>query len=255
MVAGMKYISTDKDTQFIETLAQNAISSISLDMPSDWQIAGIQKCVISEMMLQCTQGGLDLEIIFWRTSGYDDSDMDIAKIINRISLTEGTDGATQIAGANQYLYKNPLGQNVEFIDEDFSSKIHISLVNRDATTKNTAASGTVQLSAGAAGSVDSITVNGVECLSAAVPFNTTLDQTASDVKDNIVAYKATSGYTATVSTDTVTVLADSAANLGEIANGYVLASTATTITTVDTSPLSGALGNVVLTLGCTPYFC
>lgn len=254
MVSGMKYISSDKDTQFDSTLAQHEIESESLSMSTDWVTAGIHKCLISEMMLQCTQGGLDLELIFWRTSGFNDSDMDESKIINRISLAEGTDGATQIAGANQYYYKNPLGQSIEYIDEDHSSKIHVSLVNRDATKKNTAAVGTIQMTAGTGGEFSSITVDGVEILSGAVSFNGTINQTVADLETNVDAFTGTSGWTSDATTDTLTITAVADALLGEVTNSVVIANTLTSdIATTLVNPV-GALGNVVLTLGCTPYF-
>ncbi len=250
---GMKYISSDKDLHFDSTLAQHAIENESLSMPTDWVTAGIYKCLISEMMLQCTQGGLDLELIFWRTAGYDDSDMDEAKIINRISLTEGTDGATQIAGANQYYYKNPLGQSVEYINEDHSGKIYVSLVNRDVTVKNTAAEGTIQLTAGTAGSqFTSVTVGGVTVTSGAVAFNTSINQTMADLETNIDAFTGTSGFTSDTTTDTTTITAVDV--LGEVGNGEVIATVLTGDFATTIVNMAGALGDIVLTLGCTPYF-
>ncbi len=250
----MKFISSDKDSQFDSTLATNAIETESLAMPSDWQTAGINKCAISEMMLQCTQGGLDLELIFWRTASANNADMDLAKIITRISLTEGTDGATQIAGANQFYYKNPLGQSVEYIDEDNSGQIHVSLVNRDATKKNTAAEGTIQMTAGTGGEFSSITIGGVEVLSGAVAFNVSIDQTVADLESNLDAFTGTSGWTSDAVTDTLTITASSDAKLGEVSNSLEIIATVTSdIATTDVDPV-GALGDIVLTLGCTPYF-
>lgn len=254
MAQGLKYIQSDKDTHFKTTLAQHALESVSLNMPDTWQTAGINKCTISELMLECTQGGLDLELIFWRTSGYNNADMDLAKIITRISLAEGTDGATQIGGANQYIYKNPLGQSIEFVDEDFSSKIHVSLVNRDATKKNTAAIGTIQLTAGTAGQITQITVDGEELLSAPVVWAVSIDNTMALLETEIDSFTGTSGWTSDTTTDTTTITASSDAKLGEVENGSVIVATVTgDLATTDVDPV-GALGNAVLTLGCTPYF-
>ena len=251
---GIKYISSDKDSQFDSTLAQHAIETETLAMPSDWQTAGIYKCVISEMMLQCDQGGLDLELIFWRSASANNSDMDLSKIIARISLTEGTDGATQIAGANQYYYKNPLGQSIEYVDEDHSGQIHVSLVNRDATKKNTAAIGTIQMTAGTGGQFTMITIGGVEVLSAPVAFNGTINQTVQDLETNLDAFTGTSGWTSDAVTDTLTITASSADKLGEVSNNLEIVATVTSdIATTDVDPV-GAFGDVVLTLGCTPYF-
>lgn len=251
---GMRFISSDKDTQFDSTLAQHAIESESIDMPTDWQTAGIYKCVISELAVQSTQGGLDLELIFWRTAGFDDADMDLSKVISRIALPEGSD-TLQIASANQFYYKNPLVQSIEYVDEDHSSKIHVSLVNRDATKKNTAASGTIQLTAGTAGSeISSVTVGGVTITSAAVPFNVSIDQTMADLETNIDAFTGTSGWTSDTVTDTCTITASSDDKLGEVSNDLEIVVTVTgDFATTDVDP-TGALGDVVLTLGCTPYF-
>ena len=254
MANGQKFISTDKDTQFIANLATNAIDSISLDMPSDWQTAGINKLVINELMLQCTQGGLDLELIFWRTSGYNNADMDEAKIITRISLTEGTDGATQIAGANQYYYKNPLGQSIEYVDEDNSSKIHVSLVNRDATAKNTAATGVITMSAGTGGNLTSMTLDGEELLSAPVAWNADIATTLLAIEVEIDSFTATSGWSSDAVAAALTMLAEGD-KLGEVSNNVVLDyAQSDDMAFSITTPIAGALGNVVLTLGCVPYF-
>jgi hypothetical protein len=251
MTYGLKYISSDKDTQFDSTLAQHAIETESIAMPETWQQAGIYKCVISEMMLQCTQGGLDLELIFWRSASANSSDMDLAKIITRISLTEGTDGATQIGAANQYYYKNPLGQSIEYVDEDHSGQIHVSLVNRDATTKNTAAVGTIQMTAGTGGQFTMITIGGVEVLSAPVAFNGSINQTVADLETNLDAYTGTSGWTSDATTDTLTITSIA---LGSVNNDLEIVATVTSdIATTDVDP-SGGLGDIVLTLGCTPTF-
>ena len=93
MTQGMKFISSDKDTQFNSTLATHAIENESVNMPADWITAGIYKCVISELTVQTTQPDLDLELIFWRNGSYNTSDMDTAKIIDRITLTANSTAA------------------------------------------------------------------------------------------------------------------------------------------------------------------
>lgn len=102
-----------------------------------------------------------------------------------------------------------------------------------------AAAGSVQLTGGASGTVDSITVDGVELLTAAVAFNTDLDTTASDVADAINANVTVPNYVASVSTDTVTI---TSLDAGVSGNGLVVASGATTITTSDTNLAGGADG-------------
>ncbi len=135
---GMKYIASDKDVHFIDALADNAIKSESISMPSDWVTAGINKCVISELTAQ-SEEDIDLELIFWANGNYNSTDQDTAKMIGRVSLLKSTN--EQIGGAGQYYIPNPLAQSIEYIDEDHSGKIHVSLVCRDADTKSISTGG------------------------------------------------------------------------------------------------------------------
>src|SRR3990167_5916230 len=50
-----------------------------------------------------------------------------------------------------------------------------------ARTAEVLSTGSVTLTGGAAGSVDTLTVNGIDILGGSVPFNTSLNQTAADV--------------------------------------------------------------------------
>lgn len=107
---------------------------------------------------------------------------------------------------------------------------------------NTAATGTVELTGGAAGSVDGITVNGVQIMSSAVAFNSSLSQTATDVAANITAHTSSPNYTATADGAVITISA--AQSVGADANGFVVVSSATTITTSDTNMASGVTNAV-----------
>lgn len=119
------------------------------------------------------------------------------------------------------------------VDETLSS---VSLTVT-AGTASTAATGTVTLTGGGAGSVDSVTVNGVTITSGAVPYNTSLDQTASDLAANITAHTSTPNYTAAAVGAIVTISAAQSAGAGP--NGYVVAATTTTITTSTANMASG----------------
>jgi len=145
MAMGFAYIATDKDTDFEATLAENAILSESIDMPTDWQTADIQKCIISEMSVQSDEN-LDWELLFWANGDYNNTDLDLSKVITRISLAATT--ADQIAGSNQYIYDNPLAQSIEYVDEDNTSKIHISLINRSASAKSADPNGSIVIRIG-----------------------------------------------------------------------------------------------------------
>lgn len=98
------------------------------------------------------------------------------------------------------------------------------------------ATGTVTLTGGASGSVDGITVDGVQIMSGSVAFNTDLDTTAQDVADDINAFTSSPNYTATAAGAVITI---SAATKGTDDNGHVVVSTATTITTTDVNMSGG----------------
>lgn len=142
----LRYFASDKDTHFTGALAQNAIENESINMPTDWQTAGKQKITISEINLQADED-LDMELVLWSSSSYSNTDLDLDKMITRISFTAAT--AEQIAGAGQYYYENPLVQSIEYIDEDNTSKVHIGLVCRDASGKSAGASGETVVRIGA----------------------------------------------------------------------------------------------------------
>lgn len=97
--------------------------------------------------------------------------------------------------------------------------------------------GSVQLTGGASGSVDSVTVDGVELLSQAVNFNTSLNQTASDLADEINDNITNPNYEAEAVTDTVTI-----SQIVPVEGTLTVTSTATTITTSDTDVTGATFG-------------
>ena len=109
-----------------------------------------------------------------------------------------------------------------------------------ALTNEVLSAGTVTLNTGAAGSVDTLTVNGVEVMGAAVAFNTSLTQTAADVAAQINRYHSYAEYIATSSGAVVTITA--LPGTGTTPNGFVVASTATTITKTDANMAGGVAG-------------
>lgn len=100
--------------------------------------------------------------------------------------------------------------------------------NSGSHTSEVLSTGTVTLSTGAAGSVDTVTVNGMNILTSSVPFNTSLTQTAADVAAAINMGMSDPEYTATSSGDVVTISA--VRGTGATPNGYVVSGTFTTIT-------------------------
>ena len=121
--------------------------------------------------------------------------------------------------------------------------------NSGAHTAEVRATGTVTLTGGASGTVDTITVNsGANLLPAAVPFNTSLTQTAADVASAINRYQGPdSYYTATSSGAIITLQADFGA--GATVNTRAVACSSTTITNSTANLASGVTALNGLRLG------
>jgi hypothetical protein len=112
--------------------------------------------------------------------------------------------------------------------------------NSAAITNEVLASGSVTLTAGAAGSVDSISVNGVNILGTSVPFNTSLTQTASDVAAQCENYQSAVDYDITSSGAVITITARPGTGVNP--NGFAVAATSTTITTSVANMAGGVAG-------------
>lgn len=100
--------------------------------------------------------------------------------------------------------------------------------NAGTRTAEVCASGTVTLTGGASGSVNTVTVNSVDILGGAVSFNSTLTQTAADVAAQINRNKSSPNYRAESSGAVVTIYA--LPGTGTQPNGYAVSATLTTIT-------------------------
>lgn len=110
--------------------------------------------------------------------------------------------------------------------------------NSGAITNEVLSTGTVTLTGGAAGSVNTVTVNSVDVLGGSVPFNSSLTQTAADVATQINRSKSNPDYTATSAGAVVTISA--LPGTGTSPNTFVVATTLTTITTTVTAMAGGA---------------
>ncbi len=102
-----------------------------------------------------------------------------------------------------------------------------------ALTHEVLSYGTVSLDSGASGSVNTLTVNSIEVMGVAVPFNTTLTQTAADVAAQINRYSSVPDYYATSSGAVITIYALNGTGVGP--NTYAVATGVTTITKTDTA--------------------
>lgn len=106
-----------------------------------------------------------------------------------------------------------------------------------ALTREVNSAGTVTLNTGAAGSVDTLTVNALEIMGSSTPFNTSLSQTATDVANKINFNPKNLLFIASASGAVITITAKP--GLGTLPNTWVVASTVTTITKTDVNMASG----------------
>lgn len=118
------------------------------------------------------------------------------------------------------------------IDASKNSSLIIS-----RTPVSVAATGSVTLTGGASGSVDGITVNGVQIMSGAVSFTTDLDTTAAAVATNINSHISVPDYTAAAVGPVITITALTA---GVQTNNYVVIASTTTITASGTDMAGGS---------------
>ncbi len=136
-------IDSDKDTHFSGSIAQDAIENESIDFPSDFSTTQIQKLLIRQVTLQADQA-LNWDLMIWSDSGYaDSSDMDSDAHITTISLLASN--AVDIAGTNQSYYDYEPSSPILYTDKNNTSKLHVGLVNRSATSKNAGATGEVKV--------------------------------------------------------------------------------------------------------------
>ena len=98
------------------------------------------------------------------------------------------------------------------------------------------ATGTVTLTTGGAGSVNSVTVNGVTVTSGSVAFITDLPTTATAVAANITAFTSTPNYSAVAVGAVITI---TAATVGQTTNGFVVVASTTIITSTVTNMVGG----------------
>ena len=115
------------------------------------------------------------------------------------------------------------------IDSSLTGDLIVRLTNGGgAITREVRSAGSVTLSGTESGSIDTLTVNSVSIINAAVPFNTSLAQTATDLCNAINRCVSSPRYQALVSGTKVTITA--MPGTGTTPNGYVVACGATTVT-------------------------
>lgn len=112
--------------------------------------------------------------------------------------------------------------------------------NSGAVTSEVQATGSVTLTGGASGSVNTLTVNSLDVLGAAVAFNTSLTQTAADVVTQI--NKNPKNKTVVASSVGAIITLTAVPGFGTLANGWAVSETLTTITATNVNMGSGVAG-------------
>ena len=134
------------------------------------------------------QRGLPRKILGYRT-------------VNR-NLSEISRGFTSFT---QQLLQYCHSGSANYLERFTIDSTYNSSIISDRTPQYVSATGTVTLTGGAAGSVDSITVDGVNVMFGVVPFNTDLATTAADVATNINTAVTLPEYTATANGAVITI--------------------------------------------------
>lgn len=116
-----------------------------------------------------------------------------------------------------------------------------------AFTAETRAVGSVTLTGGASGSVNTVTVNSLDILGSAVAYNTSLAQTATDVAAAINNNPKNLQFVASASGAIVTITAVN--GLGTLPNTWVVSATLTTITATYVNMTGGVAAANGLTFG------
>jgi hypothetical protein len=110
--------------------------------------------------------------------------------------------------------------------------------NSGAATREVLSVGSVALTGGASGSVNTLTVNSIEVMGSATAFNTSLTQTAADICTKINNNSKNLLFTA-ANNSSATITITAKPGMGTLPNGWVVASTVTTITKTDTNMAGG----------------
>lgn len=138
MSSSLSYqIRTDKDVEFTGAIAQNAAENENIVVP--WALPKLDLTLTSITLI--SDQNLAWELCFWATDLFgSSSNMDLDNWIGNWPF-QVTDGS-QIASTGNYRYNIP-DLNIPLRDDDGTQELHVSLVNRSATSKNAGATGEV----------------------------------------------------------------------------------------------------------------
>jgi hypothetical protein len=133
-------VRSDKDTHFTTLLVTNAFEQEDIATG-----AGAKKFAILAVELLADQN-LDWELWFWNKSTAEDTDLDLDAYIGRVAIAVADH--KQYGASGTYYVNKELAAPIVYIDDDAPGtepKLHVSLLNRSATSKNAGATGEVVL--------------------------------------------------------------------------------------------------------------
>lgn len=138
LVPGVSYtIKSDKDSNFTTAIAVNA--------KEDADLAGLEanKILITNVEVLSVEQK-HYRVLFYKTDGFDDADLDVDSFIGIVDLDLTTNGF-QIAGAGKWLWDEKVGRGngLEYEDLDATNELHISLQNLGIGAKTAGAGGEV----------------------------------------------------------------------------------------------------------------
>ena len=143
-------IRSDKDSHFVDSLAQHAGEEENIAHPSYAGFPTTQNVVIPENIKKAylyirelrvwSDQNLSWEIQFYSTDGFEDTNADLDTFLGSFTFAE-TDGL-QSAGTGLYRYSQTKLE-LFYFDADATGEIHVKLINRSSTSKNAGGTGEV----------------------------------------------------------------------------------------------------------------
>ena len=131
-------VKSDKDDHFTGALAQNAREDESLVIHR----GEVTRGQIESVSIISDQN-LAWDVAFFENENFSNTDMDVDSFVDYESFTVAS--GVQIAGAGSYYYGTS-GLDIPYTAGD--GRIHVTLVNRSATTKTAGSAGEVVVKIG-----------------------------------------------------------------------------------------------------------
>jgi len=129
-------ISTDKDIHFTQEILQNQCENEILNLPTN-------KCVIDGVAIQSKQP-LKYKLIIYGNNYFNNSNMNIEKLIGSIDLDLTQSPTFRINNSNQYRL-NSEDLKIFYQDYNETNKLYVSLMNMSNNPKLSGLSGEIQI--------------------------------------------------------------------------------------------------------------